>query len=203
MFNIYFYTITYYLFYLNIATAFAPVSRVSRSSLKMSFENAEGAQPPLGFFDPLGLLDGATEDRFFQLRFVELKHGRIAMLGVLGYLVQENSRFPGFIDLEGHKFSDLPNGFAGLAAVPALGLAQIILSIGWWELKGWKQVVGSTPGDFGIAYLKDYNTEAKKADIRAKELNNGRAAQMGLLALMVHENLGDGNPFVLGFPAHH
>ena len=40
----------------------------------------------------------------------------------------------------GHKFSDLPNGFAGLAAVPAFGLVQIILSIGWWELKGWKQV---------------------------------------------------------------
>jgi hypothetical protein len=37
----------------------------------------------------------------------------------------------------------------------------------------------------------------------AVELNNGRAAQMGILALMVHEKL-DGNPYVintlLGFP---
>ena len=102
MFNIYFYTITYYLFYLNIATAFAPVSRVSRSSLKMSFENAEGAQPPLGFFDPLGLLDGATEDRFFQLRFVELKHGRIAMLASLELLRHDSQNLvsPGFDGLD-------------------------------------------------------------------------------------------------------
>ncbi len=67
----------------------------------MAFETAEGAQPPLGFFDPLGLLKDADEARFNQLRFVELKHGRISMLGVLGYLVQQNYRFPGFIDLEG------------------------------------------------------------------------------------------------------
>ena len=82
-----------------------------------------------------------------------MKHGRVAMLGVLGHLVQQNYRFPGYIDLEGHKFADLPNGFAGLAAVPTLGLIQIVLSIGWWDLKGWKQVEGSTPGDFGILTL--------------------------------------------------
>jgi hypothetical protein len=123
------------------AAAFAPVARVARgSSLKMSFENALGAQPPLGFFDPLGLLKEADQGRFDRLRFVEVKHGRIAMLAVVGHLVQNVYRFPGFIDLEGHKFTDYPNGFAGLFSIPALGLAQIILSIGWWELKGWKQV---------------------------------------------------------------
>lgn len=52
------------------------------------------------------------------------------MLGVLGHLVQQNYRLPGFIDLEGHRFADLPNGFAGLAAVPTLGLVQLFLSIG-------------------------------------------------------------------------
>eukprot|EP01035_Chromulina_nebulosa_P056601 gene56601-77570_t len=104
--------------------AFAPAARSARaSSLKMSgFSTAEGAQPPLGFWDPLGLLKEADQDRFDRLRFVELKHGRIAMLGVLGHLVQQNYRFPGFIDLEGHKFADLPNGFAGLLSVPTLGL---------------------------------------------------------------------------------
>ena len=81
--------------------AFVPSSRVQSPTLKMAFETAEGAQAPLGFFDPLGLLKDADEARFDQLRFVELKHGRIAMLGVLGHLVQQNYRFPGFIDLEG------------------------------------------------------------------------------------------------------
>lgn len=85
---------------------------------------------------------------------------------------------------------------AGIAALPALGLAQIILSIGWWDLKGWKQVPGSTPGDFGIPYLSQFKTEEDKAVIRAKELNNGRAAQMGILALAVHEGL-NGHPYAL------
>jgi hypothetical protein len=39
----------------SVAAAFAPASRVASSSaLKMGFEAAEGAQAPLGFWDPLG-----------------------------------------------------------------------------------------------------------------------------------------------------
>jgi hypothetical protein len=182
---------------LPIAFAFVPMARnFKSSSLHMAFESEVGAQPPLGFFDPLGLLKNADQDRFDRLRFVELKHGRIAMLGVLGHLVQQNYRFPGFIDLEGHTFADLPNGFGGLAAVPVFGLVQIFLSIGWWELKGWKQVEGSTPGDFGIPYVSSVKTEAQKAQKRAIELNNGRAAQMGLLAIMIHEKI-DGHPYII------
>ena len=120
------------------------------------------------------------------------------MLGVVGQLVESVYRFPGNIDLDGTTFESLPSGQAGFFSIPALGLAQIILSIGWWELKGWKQVEGSTPGDFGIPYLKQYNTPEKQERIRAVELNNGRAAQMGLLAMLVHEGL-DGRPFIF-FP---
>lgn len=70
------------------AAAFAPVSQVARSSaLKMSFESEIGAQPPLGFWDPLGLLDDADQARFDRLRCVENKHGRISMLAILGHLV--------------------------------------------------------------------------------------------------------------------
>lgn len=177
--------------------AFAPANRMARSvSLNMAFETAEGAQAPLGFFDPLGLLKEADANRFFNLRFVELKHGRIAMLAVLGHLVQQNFRLPGQISIDGPAFADLPNGFAGLAAVPLLGLAQMFFSIGWWELKGWKQVEGSTPGDFGIPYVQGVNTEEQKANKRAIELNNGRAAQMGILALMVHEQI-DNHPYII------
>lgn len=34
-----------------------------------------GAQAPLGFFDPLGLLKDADQNRFDRLRYVETKHG--------------------------------------------------------------------------------------------------------------------------------
>lgn len=61
--------------------AFAPAGRMARSSsLKMGFENAIGAQAPLGFFDPLGLLKDADQERFDRLRKVEIKHGRIVSL---------------------------------------------------------------------------------------------------------------------------
>ena len=53
----------------------------------MSFDSEIGAQPPLGFWDPLGLLDNADQARFDRLRTVENKHGRISMLAMLGHLV--------------------------------------------------------------------------------------------------------------------
>jgi hypothetical protein len=162
----------------------------------MAFESELGAQPPLGFWDPLGLLKEADQATFDRLRFVEVKHGRIAMLAVVGHITTCFARLPGFIDLEGHKFSDYPNGFGALTSIPAFGLVQLFLSIGWWELRGWKQVEGSTPGDFGIPYLSNFKTEEAQADIRAKELNQGRAAQMGILAIMVHENI-NGHPYVI------
>ena len=63
------------------AAAFAPISQVARSSvLKMSFESELGAQAPLGFWDPLGLLEDADQSRFDRLRTVETKHGRISMV---------------------------------------------------------------------------------------------------------------------------
>lgn len=71
------------------ASAFAPAARSVRpGALKMAFESEIGAQPPLGFFDPLGLLKDADQARFDRLRYVELKHGRIAMLAALGQLFQ-------------------------------------------------------------------------------------------------------------------
>ena len=76
-----------------------------------------------------------------SLRFAELKHGRVCMLGVVGQLVESVYRFPGNIDLDGTTFESLPSGQAGFFSIPALGLAQVILSIGWWELKGWKGIV--------------------------------------------------------------
>lgn len=67
------------------AAAFAPSARVTTSSsLKMSFESELGAQPPLGFWDPIGLLKNADQERFDRLRYVEIKHGRISMLAILG-----------------------------------------------------------------------------------------------------------------------
>eukprot|EP00640_Fibrocapsa_japonica_P007498 CAMPEP_0113937650 /NCGR_PEP_ID=MMETSP1339-20121228/4216_1 /TAXON_ID=94617 /ORGANISM="Fibrocapsa japonica" /LENGTH=192 /DNA_ID=CAMNT_0000940497 /DNA_START=175 /DNA_END=753 /DNA_ORIENTATION=- /assembly_acc=CAM_ASM_000762 len=180
-----------------------PVAGVAKSSsaLKMSFESELGAQPPLGFFDPLGLLKNADEERFNKLRYTEIKHGRICMLAILGHIVTAAGvRLPGMLsNSEGIAFADVPAGLAALGKIPPLGFAQIVAFIGFLELGVMIQREGSFPGDMtnpappDAWEALDEETQLKK---RAIELNNGRAAQMGILALMVHEKL-DNNPYII------
>ena len=180
------------------AAAFAPCKDAGSSiSLNMAFESELGAQPPLGFFDPLGIVAGGDVNKFERLRYVEIKHGRIAMLGVVGYLITEAGiRFPGDLTLDGAKFSDIPSGFDALSALPGGGLNQIVAFVGFMELFVMKDIAGTGNehiGDFRNGAIDfgwdsfDAETKLKK---RAIELNQGRAAQMGILALMVHEKLG-------------
>jgi hypothetical protein len=78
-------------------------------------------------------------------------------------------------------------------------LVPVLLTAGFLEIT-WKQKQGSFPGDFSATgfpvgfgpYARD---EADMIDLRTRELNNGRAAQMGILGMMVHEQL-DGKPFI-------
>jgi len=179
------------------AAAFAPAKTASKSTALNAFEDALGAQPPLGFFDPLGLVADGDQEKFDRLRYVEIKHGRISMLAVAGYLVQEAGvRLPGAIDYSGKQFADIPNGFAAFKEIPAGGLCQLLFFIGLLESSVMKDIPGTGNefvGDFRNGYIDfgwDSFDEETKLKKRAIELNNGRAAQMGILALMVHEQLG-------------
>ena len=182
-----------------IAAAFAPSARVARSSaIKMSFEDALGAQAPLGFWDPLGLLKDADQERFDRLRYVETKHGRIAMLAILGHLVTSAGiRLPGDIAY-GVPFTSMKNGLAAFDTIPAAGIAQIVLFIGAIELgfglrqKDIEEACEKYQSNFPASAVGAFDFER----VSAVELNNGRAAQMGILALMVHEKL-DNNPYII------
>jgi hypothetical protein len=56
-----------------------------------SWINVDNSQtPPTGFFDPLGFSTSLTPIEFKKYREAELKHGRLAMLAVLGVLIAEN-----------------------------------------------------------------------------------------------------------------
>merc|ERR1719337_381043 len=105
------------------AAAFAP-STVSKASTALNaFESELGVQEPLGFFDPLGLLADADQEKFDRLRYVEIKHGRISMLAFLGQIVTRAGIFlPGDIDKSGTSFDSIPNGWAAINAIPAAGL---------------------------------------------------------------------------------
>jgi Chlorophyll A-B binding protein len=110
------------------AAAFAPAQQSAKTSsaLSMAFESELGAQAPLGFWDPLNVVADGDQLKFNRLRYVELKHGRICMLGVVGYLVTAAGiRLPGLISYDGTKFADIPSGWAGSEAVPAAGALQV------------------------------------------------------------------------------
>jgi hypothetical protein len=152
-----------------------------------------------GVWDPLNLLKDQAS--FERLRYVEVKHGRIAMLAVLGHLVAATGfRWPG--ELSGHvKFSDIPgSGFAALSKLAPADLAVLVVSVGFLETRVMKeQVKGEFPGDLRNGLFKEgwdgLSDAAKKSKINI-ELNNGRAAMMGIFALMVHEQL-DGKPYII------
>jgi hypothetical protein len=191
-------------FIVAVAVAFnAPSAKYhAKSSLHMSFKEALGAQPPLGFWDPLGLLKNADQARFDRLRSVEVKHGRISMLAILGHLyTTAGLRLPGNIAYD-VPFSSVKSGLAALSDIPGAGIVQIVAFIGLLELG-----FGSVEGKIAESCENTMDSLGWDDDLKRKkaavELNNGRAAQMGILALMVHEKLNN-DPYVinslLGYP---
>jgi hypothetical protein len=188
------------------AAAFAPVPTGKAATALGAFEGELGSQPPVGFFDPLGLLDDADQARFDRLRYVEVKHGRIAQLAFLGNIVtRAGGHFGGNIDSAGHPFDSFPDGWAAISgpdAIPARGAVQIFSFVGLLELAVMKDMSGfgnEFPGDLRNGTFKsawDRFDDETKIRKRGIELNNGRAAMMGILGLMMHEQLGGSIPIV-------
>lgn len=164
----------------------------------------------------MGLLKEADQARFDRLRYVEVKHGRIAMLGklfvchvyffilisniflsvaVLGHIVTaKGDRLPGEIAY-GVPFSSIKSGLQAFADIPAAGILQLVLFIGLMEL-GFSTVQEDIEARCKKEMTNRGWSEATQRRKAAVELNNGRAAQMGILALMVHEKL-DNNPYII------
>ena len=174
-------------------SAFAPAARMARGSiLKMSFESEIGAQAPLGFWDPLNFLEGADQAKFDRLREVETKHGRIAQLAILGHIVTTAGyRIPESIT-PGTDFTKIPAGLAALSALPADAIFGTLLTVALIE-----GGFAARKDDIEAAQIKASGWDQETLDRKlAIELNNGRAAQMGILGLMVHEKL-DNNPYII------
>jgi len=176
-------------------SAFTPASQVMQTSaLSAKPVNQEiGVQAPVGFFDPLGFINngpyGSPEENFRHYRAVEVKHGRIAMAATLGMLVQETSRFQGFLSpSQNLKFEDVPNGLGALNAVPLEGWVQMAVVIGLHEVFI-KEREGRAPGDFGTGYFGFSMDDQSAKQIRALsvEISNGRLAMLGILGMFASE----------------
>merc|ERR1712071_530300 len=167
----------------------APGAQRASSALSMVNELELGATAPLGVYDPLGWLDGEPE-AFERRRAVERKHGRVAMAAVVGNIVHNNHiTFDGYLSpSENLKFSDVPIGFAGFFTIPAAGIAQILAFFAHVEL-AWMPA-SKYDGDYGVGYfgtdIKAHEEKARKLNV---ELNNGRAAMLGIFGNMVGEGV--------------
>lgn len=174
---------------LSSAAAFSPAPS-QRTSTSLNVNEIElGATEPLGVYDPLGWMTSSPE-AFERRRAVERKHGRIAMAAVVGTIVHNNHIvFDGYISPSNNlKFSDIPTGIDGIFTVPTAGLAQILLVIGFVEL-AWLPA-SQYDGDYGVGYFgNDILDPEEKARKLNAELNNGRAAMMGIMGNMVFEKL--------------
>merc|ERR1711972_30980 len=172
----------------------APLAAKSvRAAPQMFSEGDIGVLPPLGVYDPLGLIETRDMRRY---EIMEIKHGRAAMLGFVHViLIEAGVRFPGYLSTSaGLKFSDVPAGcFASLEALPTAGWLQIMLTTCMMETGYFlyeAQTEDKEAGDIGgEAWVRYDDAETKTFKLNA-ERQNGRAAMLGITGCLWHELLG-------------
>jgi hypothetical protein len=204
-----------------------------RANAKMSgidelIEFAENTPGPVQYWDPLKLSEqefwGDSNDATIGfLRHAEIKHGRVAMAGFVGYCLHENGiRWPFPLSTTLPDYSS----FEGLSApavwdaTPVAARLQIILVIGFFEFWGeWEGALaangmthhmrGGKPGqypDFTFAPLPLFDpfgftddlSEEEKAKKRIREVQNGRLAMIGLFSLISEARVPGAVPALAG-----
>jgi len=166
------------------------------SAGKIAFANAVGQTAPLGYWDPIGFTADGDQDKFDTYQLFEITHGRVSMLAVTGYLVTGPAglRFPGA--------ENVPAGFSKpIATLLETKSGQNILlqMLAFFTVASiinrdaeWLDNKAEHVGDFRNGSLDvGWNTftPEEKIEQRNKEINNGRAAMMGILGLYVHEQV--------------
>merc|ERR1719253_51850 len=137
-------------------------------------------------FDPLGF------SNYFDLKWLreaELKHGRICMLGCLGFWTQElvHLPLPGF---------DAKLPLDAFFTVPTSGLWQIFFTLGGIEVlsnggkitPGDMFAEGRSPGDIGFDPLNLGGDDTAVRRFELAELKHARLAMIGLGGL-VHQEI--------------
>jgi hypothetical protein len=150
--------------------------------------------PQTGFFDPMGFSKDASEGRIRFYREVELKHGRVAMLAAVGFLVGEQ-----FHPLFGGNI-DAPAIMAFQQTPLEIFWGQVLLVIATLETfsvftfnspaggEPWSIRSDHKAGDFGFDPLGLKPTDPQEFnDMQTKELNNGRLAMIGAAGMIAQE----------------
>jgi light-harvesting complex I chlorophyll a/b binding protein 1 len=163
-----------------------------------------GTTRPLGIYDPLNLI-GDDPVKYRRYQELEIKHGRIAMAAVVHVLVTlagfKWSGYASYLSFPPLKFEDIPGGTLGSwETLPQAGWAQIVALVAILDNSVFAQEPGNAPGDVvrdadgndRIPWVRYDDPEVREFKLNA-ERNNGRAAMMGIIGMMIHEAL-TGNP---------
>merc|ERR1719460_40021 len=172
-----------------------PLSAVK--SVSMFSEGDIGVLPPLGVYDPLGLIETRNMARY---EIMEIKHGRAAMLGFLHVItVEAGAKIPT------EECLAAPTGLlASLESMPTAAWLQIMLFCCMQETgaggessffslakyEGYGAVGDREAGDIAnIGWVRYDDPETKTFKLNA-ERQNGRAAMLGITGCLIHELLG-------------
>ena len=187
---------------MDCSAAFAPAQQKAQSSALSAWkdETVVGITAPMGFFDPLGLAEKATDATLKRYREAEIAHGRVAMLAVIGFLVGEKVEGSSFLfdaSISGPAITHItqvPDGF----------WAVIIAFIGAYEASraeaGWVDPA-DCPVDQPGLLLDDYMPGDLKFDplglkpedpeefeiMQTKELQHGRLAMLAAAGFLAQE----------------
>lgn len=183
------------------AAAFAPSSSTkSNTALQASVEGLPGALAPVGFFDPLGFAEKATDATLQRYREAELAHGRIAMLAVIGFLVGEKVEGSSFLfdaSISGPAITHItqvPDGFWPVI-IAFIGAAEASRAEAGWVDPADCPVDQPgllrddyMPGDLKFDPLGLKPEDAEEFEImQTKELQHGRLAMLGAAGFLAQE----------------
>merc|ERR1719453_1219313 len=184
---------------------------VETRKLGLGPDEGEDYLDPLGFaklydrnFDFNGVM---TYPHVQWLRESELKHGRICMLAVVGFVVQAlGAHIPGYPTSD-NLFTALDTCYADKTA--QLGMVQIWIFITFCEglnypRNMWIGRGNREAGDFGWDPLnfKKGKSEKEMETLKLKELKNGRLAMMGVASIATAHVIPGSVPLWGGLFAH-
>jgi hypothetical protein len=178
------------------------------TDMKTKAQTLPGIAGPLGFFDPVGFCNQATEGRLCFYREVEVKHGRLAMLASLGFLVGEQYHplFGGEVDTPSYlAFQQTPLQTFWPAVVAALAIPETFSILTFnnpTEPDGlWTVQKDREGGDLGFDPLSIKPENPKKfKEMQTKELNNGRLAMLAAAGMVAQELVTGEKLFPDGLP---